>query len=139
MSRSGYSEDGDYDQWATICWRGAVARAIRGKRGQAFLRELLDALDALPEPRLIARALEAEGAFCALGSVGRKRGVDMSKVDPEDDHRVAELFGVARALGCEIMWVNDDAGSYRETPEQRFARVREWVATNISPAPVGQS
>ncbi len=39
MSRSGY--DDNYDDEA-LCnlWRGAVERAIKGKRGQAFLREM---------------------------------------------------------------------------------------------------
>jgi hypothetical protein len=46
MSRSGYSDD--HSEWDLIRWRGAVASAIRGKRGQAFLRELLVALDAMP-------------------------------------------------------------------------------------------
>lgn len=58
MSRSGYYEDYEHD-WYQIMWRGAVKRAIRGKRGQAFLREMLTALDALPEPRLIAEKLES--------------------------------------------------------------------------------
>jgi hypothetical protein len=31
----------------------------------------------------------------------------------------------------EIVWINDEAGSYRETPEQRFARMREWVESAI--------
>src|SRR5262245_16738600 len=34
-------------------WRGAVHAAIFGKRGQAFLTELLAALDALPEKKLL--------------------------------------------------------------------------------------
>jgi hypothetical protein len=46
MSRSGYDESCD-DNWGLICWRGAVASALRGRRGQAFLRELVDALDAV--------------------------------------------------------------------------------------------
>jgi hypothetical protein len=50
MGRAGYSED--CDGWALIRWRGAVTSAIRGKRGQAFLREMLDALDALPVKRI---------------------------------------------------------------------------------------
>jgi hypothetical protein len=37
MSRSGYSDD--LENWSLIRWRGAVASAIRGRRGQAFLRE----------------------------------------------------------------------------------------------------
>jgi hypothetical protein len=60
MSRSGYCEDMD-DQWAHIRWRGAVTSAIRGRRGQAFLREMLAALDAMPEKRLVAGALVFEG------------------------------------------------------------------------------
>lgn len=45
MSRSGYSEE--LDQWDLIRWRGQVASAIRGKRGQAFLRAMLAALSLL--------------------------------------------------------------------------------------------
>ena len=76
MSRSGYSVDGDLDHWQLIRWRGAVNSAMNGKRGQAFLRELLDALDALPEPKLIDHDLvRYDGStdtnlFCALGAVG---------------------------------------------------------------------
>ena len=45
MSRSGYSDDDEDGRLAM--WRGAVQSAIRGKRGQAALRELLTALDAM--------------------------------------------------------------------------------------------
>lgn len=53
MSRSGYSNDGEN----IAMWRGQVASAIRGKRGQAFLRELVEALDAMPEKRLTGTIL----------------------------------------------------------------------------------
>jgi hypothetical protein len=130
MSRSGYSEDYD-DNWSLICWRGAVASAIRGRRGQAFLREMLTALDALPEPKLIRGELvEAEGAVCAIGSVGKARGIDMSKIDPEDHDSVAGTFGIPGALAREIMWVNDD-DFWRETPEARFEKMRKWIDSNI--------
>lgn len=43
MSRSGYN-DYSIDNWDLIRWRGQVASAIKGKRGQAFLRELIEAL-----------------------------------------------------------------------------------------------
>jgi hypothetical protein len=37
MSRSGYSDDyGDDEPWQLIMWRGAVASAFRGRRGQPF-------------------------------------------------------------------------------------------------------
>lgn len=130
MSRSGYSDD--YEQWSFIMWRGAVTSAIRGKRGQAFFREMLTALDALPEPRLVANSLEtSEGAVCAIGAVGKARGVGMDALDPEDMETVAGTFGIADAMAKEIVWINDEAGSHKETPEQRFVRVRKWVVRKI--------
>ncbi len=108
MSRSGYCEDGDGDNWSMICWAGAVASSIRGKRGQAMLRETLAALDALPEKILVSESLiNAEGQYCTLGALGRARNVDMSKIDPDDYDAVANAFGVAGALAREIMWMND--------------------------------
>lgn len=65
MSRSGYSDEID-DQWLSIMWRGRVTSAMRGKRGQAFLRDLVEALDAMPEKRLIAEYLVVEEAPCDL-------------------------------------------------------------------------
>jgi hypothetical protein len=41
MSRSGYSDD--CDGWALIRWRGAVNSAIKGRRGQQALREIVAA------------------------------------------------------------------------------------------------
>jgi hypothetical protein len=106
MSRSGY--DDDCDNWALIRWRGAVTQAIRGQRGQAMLRELVQALDALPEKRLAADSLvNADGDYCALGALGRARGMDLAAIDPDDRHAVARAFGVAEALAAEVMWEND--------------------------------
>lgn len=130
MSRSGYTDDID-DQWQFIRWRGAVKSAIRGKRGQTFLREMRDAMDALPEKKLIAAELEAGGEVCAIGSVGRVRGIDMNNIDPEDYSTVAGTFGIAEALAQEIVWLNDEAGPPSETPEQRFERMRKWVASRL--------
>lgn len=130
MSRSGYSDDCD-DNWGWIRWRGYVASAIRGRRGQAFLREMLAALDALPEKKLIADDLECEGCVCAIGAVGKARGVDMGALDPDDYSRVASTFGINEKLAQEIVWVNDEAGPWKETDETRFARVRAWVVSQI--------
>lgn len=44
MSRHGYSDDCHDDILSFGQWRGQVASAIRGKRGQAFLKELIAAL-----------------------------------------------------------------------------------------------
>lgn len=133
MSRSGYLDDGDcdFDNWSSIRWRGAVTSALRGKRGQAFLREALAALDALPAPELIANDLASKGSFCTLGAVGRARGADLGLVDVEDHQRVAALFGVPHALACEIMWENDEGAVYTETPRARWERMRRWIVANI--------
>ena len=133
MSRSGYTDDtDDIDNWALIKWRGAVASAMRGKRGQAFLREMLAALDALPNKLLIADDLFSpmDGEVCALGSVGKARGIDMSALDPHDHMLVAEAFGIPHALACEIMEANDDH-YIAETCEARFTRMRRWIETKL--------
>lgn len=117
--------------WDLICWRGAVASAIRGKRGQALLREMLVAFDGLSAHRLIAHELEAEGEVCALGALGRARGLDLSAIDDEGPDEVAAAFGMAPALAKEIAFINDEAGPYGETPENRFVRVRAWLVAQI--------
>ena len=129
MSRSGYNDD--IDEWALIRWRGAVRSAIRGKRGQAFLNEMLAAFDALPDKRLISHDLERDGCVCALGAAGKARYIDMSGIDPEDHDTVAGEFGVAHALACEIMVRNDECGRNDKTPEQRFERMRKWIESQI--------
>ena len=113
MSRSGYSDD--CDGWALIRWRGAVKSAIRGKRGQAVLREIAQALDALPEKVLAAESLVTSyGDFCTLGALGRARGLDLSQIDPDDRDCVASAFGIPEALAAEIMFLNDECEDERE-------------------------
>lgn len=131
MSRSGYSDDCWDNQWAMIRWRGAVSSAFNGKRGQAFLREMAEALDAMPEKRLIAYDLAADGAYCAIGAVGARRGVEMEKLDPEDPWQVARAFDVAPAMVMEIVYMNDEASWGMETPEKRWTRMRAWVESHI--------
>jgi len=108
-----------------------VQSSIRGKRGQGFLAELLEALDGLSSKALIAGDLEADGAYCALGAVGVRRGIDMKKIDPYDRETVASTFNIAPALAAEIVWMNDEFSFRKETPEARFNRMRTWVASNI--------
>lgn len=137
MGRSGYTDDCGENDNSGYLYRGAVKSAMEGRRGQAFLKELLAAMDALPEPKLIAGELEEDGAVCAIGSVGRARGLDMSGLDPEDSDGVAAKFGIAAAMAREIVFENDDEWGFsgNETPEQRFTRVRKWVAQQILPDP----
>lgn len=130
MSRSGYSED--CEMWDLIRWRGAVRAALNGKRGQAFLRELAEAMDAMPEKRLVAHALQNEaGEVCALGVVGQARGIDLEEFETDDAEGIADAFGLARAMVREIEYENDE-GTYRtETPGERWSRMRAWVDARI--------
>ena len=128
MSRSGYSDDID-DQWAHIRWRGAVSSALRGAKGQAFLKELDAALDALPEKKLVANELEGDGCFCALGAVGKVRGIDLAKIDTYDHESLSKTFGIAPAMAQEIMWINDEAATWRgeDQDAQRWQEVKNWI------------
>jgi hypothetical protein len=128
MSRSGYSED--LDQWDLIKWRGQVASAIRGKRGQKLLADMVAALDLMPEKALVSSELETpDGQVCALGAVGRMRGIKMQEIDPEEPEQVAAVFDIARQLAMEIAYQNDEGGP--ETPEHRWLRMREWASDNL--------
>lgn len=144
MSRSGYSDDCD-DQWAWIRWRGAVASAIRGKRGQAFFREMLEALDAMEDKRLHYHVLARgpSGPACAMGVVVQKRGLDVTelenRIEDGDDEfdsysigaETAAILDIPRTLACEIAYINDEGGWHDETPEGRWLRMRTWVASQI--------
>lgn len=134
MSRAGYTEDGT--EWDLIRWRGAVLSALRGKRGQAFLVELRDVLDAMPEKKLISGALEADGQHCALGTVAQARGIDMSEWSPfeedwDDDswEQLAGKLGISDAMTREIMFMNDE---YGRSDEARWKSMRGWVEMQIS-------
>lgn len=127
MGRHGYSDDCEN----VGLWRGTIASATNGKRGQAFFRALLKALDEMPEKRLVAGDLETpEGAVCALGCLGQAKGADLSNIDTEDWDALGELFNIAPQLAQETMYVNDEWG-YRQTPEKRWEIVRNWAARQI--------
>lgn len=132
MSRHGYCDH--LDNFALIRWRGQVASAIRGKRGQAFFRDLVAALDAMPEKRLAAGDLETqEGSVCALGCLGRAKGVDLKSINTEDWDALGELFDVAPQLAQEVMFINDDGGARAD--ENRWKLVRDWGARQIRVTP----
>lgn len=140
MSRSGYSDDCGGSE--LNLWRGAVNKAIKGKRGQAFLRETLAALDAMPEKRLTTNSLHepATGEFCTLGAVGAARGMDLKPLENFEREGIAEAFGISAALAAEIMFENDEGSNYGPqwyrgvpvTPENRWEIMRAWVAKHIT-------
>lgn len=134
MSWSGYGDNDCYEYYEL--YRSAVWRAITGARGQAFLRELIAALDAMPEKRLIADALIRDGEVCAIGSVGLARGMDMTRIDYENPRFVGRAFGIARSMAAEIEFENDGEHWYEhETDEARWRRMRAWAVSNLNETP----
>lgn len=127
MNRSGYSEDCEFLE----LYRANVERAIRGKRGQAFLRELAAALDLMPEKALIYGELVNESGACgAIGAVCKARGTTID-VDEYCPASVGDLVGVSAALAAEIEFINDCGGRFSETPAQRWLRMRRWVEDQL--------
>lgn len=112
MSRSGYTDDND-DPLAHGRWRQAVKRSLQGKRGQALLRELVEALDAMEDKRLYPGSFAtADGEFCTLGVLAAKRGTKVDDLGDEQDGcdtaQVGQRFGIAPAMAAEIMYLNDE-------------------------------
>lgn len=137
------SKDGKGGRIKFELWNANRRRAIQCKRGQAFLRELLEALDALPKKLLIRGTLNMGGEVCALGAVGLKRGIDMTVIDSRNHRKVAEIFGISAMLAREIAYWNDlgvdacfvgstDNGEFSEaTADKRFRIVRAWVVAQL--------
>jgi hypothetical protein len=140
MSRSGYTDDNS-DNLALINWRGAVKSALRGKRGQAFLRELASTLDAMPDKRLSAGSFKHEnGCHCTLGVVGAARGIDMTGFDRDPDDidttALGSVLGIAPAMAQEIMFLNDEAYGWEcrqaaDPDTRRWELMREWVGRQL--------
>jgi hypothetical protein len=129
MNRSGCVEECD-DDLAFGRWRGQVTSAIRGHRGQAFLCELAEAMDAMPIKELITDELiDEHGNCCTIGVICKARGIDVSKIDPEDPRQVGDAVGIARQLAAEIEYENDDFVC--QLPKDRWVRMRTWVEKQI--------
>ena len=115
MSRHGYIDFDGEDPLAEARWRGALKAAMRGKRGQTFFRELIAALDAMPNKELAAHSFVRGGEVCALGAVALKNGIDVSEFEPPDaddedawDDEVnhaslAEKLNIAECLAREVV------------------------------------
>lgn len=130
MSRSGYSDDGEY----LNLYRASVERAISGKRGQKLLSELAQALDEMPVKALIPDSFtQADGEFCALGVLGKKRGVDLSQFgewsDPEE---VGKVFGISRSMAAEVMFINDEMMYYDDCENVYFDYKRVEICGPLS-------
>ncbi len=160
MGRSGYSDYDDYDadaQWAMIRHAGARKSALRGRRGQDFLRRLSAALDAMPVKSLIAipgeegeyadgeappgfnRLGTPDGQVCVLGCLALAEGKKPHEIDATDYGGLGAMFNVAPIVVRDLEWENDeqsftygDPGQESMTEgERRWAYLREWVKRNV--------
>ncbi len=142
MSRSGYSEDWDADYDVTNLYRGSVERAIKGKRGQAFLRSLKASLEGMAVKELAGHTWLDGDKACALGVAMRARGLTamIERADPDDTSvpiNVAHHLNIAEAMARELVWINDEGSGFGANPEtdaQRWTRVHKWVCAQIGEA-----
>jgi len=143
MSRHGFIDYADYDEDSNLAagrWAGRVASAIRGRRGQKLLRDMVAALDAMPVKELHTYNVAGD-CVCAMGAVAKMRGVDLRAAqeeleDEDGDHQwatayVGDALGIAEALAREIAYENDKGVWDEETPAQRWQRMRAWAAKRI--------
>ena len=146
MGRHGYSDDDCFDRDAQLAhgrWRGMVKSAIRGKRGQKLLTDLLAALDAMPDKRLVAGVLASSGEVCTLGALCLHQSImtmaEMAALNVDDEiddadwanEMLADKLDAAKCLIQEIEYQNDEGG-WRETPEKRWERMRRWVEKRLA-------
>jgi len=144
MSRYCNSDDYDYEPWMEGQAAGAMRSAIRGRRGQRLLRDLIAGLDALPKPELAAGSLEdpETGCVCALGAVRLQRQqnghtvlLPFDPTDPDIDWRdLAEPFDISETLANEVVSVNDGyfASNDEVARRRRWQEVRNWAVRNLT-------
>lgn len=148
-----FSEDEDFNN-ASILWEANQERSLKSKRGQAALRRLEAALLALPEPKLIADAIETpDGLVCGLGALAKyehyEGSLELPQKPAEDaSHEewdewythgdydgeatedamlaLAAALNVPKLVAVAIIHENDD--SYQtQTPEARYSKVLAFV------------
>jgi hypothetical protein len=82
VSRISYSEEEDYPGQFNL-WQANLMRSVRGRAGQAALRELKTALDAMPEKRLIEGHLVKDGEVCTVGAFALGKVMSKGKAREE--------------------------------------------------------
>jgi hypothetical protein len=95
-----------------------------------FLGEVAEALDNMEPKLLVAHKLVDERGFCALGATARRRGFAVEDFEFLDEDEVPDWLGITPALADEVAKVND-LEAVDLTPEDRFLRVRRWIAEQL--------
>lgn len=125
-------------------WRNIVNRAIHGKRGQQALRELEQALLALPHKRLIDGELCDRRDVCVVGALGLYRKVqagmtpeqaldDLPFIDTDFDTAWygRDELGLTETLAWELGRINDEKFA-KLTPEERYEAMLAWVRDQLA-------
>lgn len=154
--RIGYSDEEDYPGQFGL-WQGNCQRSLKGRAGQAALRELEAALLALPDKRLIEGELaDDEGSVCAIGALAKHEGRLTEELRAEGEYDMEDVgvdLGMPRLVAWKVVEMNDiqfagtdlvfGEGPYRWpgeqpyfyvpiTPEQRYERMLAWVREQLS-------
>jgi hypothetical protein len=118
MSRISYSDDEDFPGQFFI-WQANCDRSLRGRKGQAALRELEAALVAMPVKELHREVyVQASGEACALGALDVHRkvqgGLSRSEAlavcadrDPYDSQEHGQAMGLPRLVAWKVVEQND--------------------------------
>ncbi len=141
MSRTWEGESDNPLDWGR--YEAAKRSTLRGRRGQAFLRELVAALDALPQPELSEGALgdQRTGCVCALGAVALAQGQSFADLAKDDGNgspdEAAEWYSISPTLANEIISANDDwrDGNTVDVRRSRWRHVRAWAVRHLIEAP----
>jgi hypothetical protein len=122
MGRSSWHEDDDDDGRFNL-FHGNLKRSLRGKKGQAALRELESVLLAMPDKALWSGVfVEPSGEVCALGAVAVARkvasGLSLDEalsvcadVDPDESEDAGVALGFPALVSQAIVWENDEANT----------------------------
>jgi hypothetical protein len=99
-----------------------------------LLRELRDALDALPHGALLTAGglgLEQGDQHCVLGALGMYRGMCMAGIDTKRNRtqNLAVAFGISAQDVNNLL--TEDGDDQLESPGGRFSRMRQWIEMQI--------
>lgn len=164
MSRFDFDYNFDYNDESLnegryALWQANLQRALKGKRGQKALRELREALLALPVKKLVAGSLcdlaaDGEASFCAVGAFAfykRQQAGEsaehaiqaLAEADSGEEYELptveeGEACGLVHTLAWELAMRNDEIYGGL-TPEGRYTRYLAWVDSQLAPASLGEN
>jgi len=138
-------------------WTANYRRELKSKRGRAFLREVLCALEDLPEKALVEGAVSRGGMVCTLGALalkrrtdaGQKRGVVLADlaaivVNPLDDDGeepedyepmldwASRVLNAPRRIALEIIDRTDDDGTMLVCSDDK--ETGDGILVEVTPA-----